>query len=101
MPLAACPLITMRNRLTPIAAAVLAPPTYRGGDLTFALEPGLVVTDGGPPREAAVAWSGNRVASQGTATVLGPAGSPAPGARPGSSDAMPPGPRASDALPIR
>jgi hypothetical protein len=50
-----------------------------------------------PPREVAKRWSGQRVASPRTATAVGPA--PAPRAT-GSSEALPPRARASDALPI-
>jgi len=37
-----------------VAAAVLAPPTHRGSDVTFALDPALVLVEGAPPREIAV-----------------------------------------------
>jgi len=37
-----------------VAAAVLAPPTYRGSDVTFELDPALLLTEGAPPREIAV-----------------------------------------------
>lgn len=37
-----------------VAAAVLAPLTYRGGDVTFALDPAMLLTEGAPPREIAV-----------------------------------------------
>lgn len=37
-----------------VAAAVLARPTYRGGDVTFALDPALLLVDGAPPREVAI-----------------------------------------------
>lgn len=37
-----------------VAAAVLAPPTYRGGDVVFAVDPALVLCDGAAPREIAV-----------------------------------------------
>jgi hypothetical protein len=54
----------------------------------------------GAPRDVAVVWDGRRVATPQYATALD---TPAPAAadRTGSSEAMPPGPRASDALPIR
>jgi len=50
-----------------------------------------------PPREVPKQWSGQRVESPRTATAVGPA--PAPRAT-GSSEALPPRARASDALPI-
>ena len=37
-----------------VAAAVLAPPAYHGGDIVFAVDPALVLSDGAPPREIAV-----------------------------------------------
>lgn len=37
-----------------VAAAVLARPTHRGGDLSFELDPALLRVDGGPPRSIAV-----------------------------------------------
>ncbi len=54
---------------------------------------------GGAAPEVAVAWSGRRVLHPASATSGGPAPRPAPAG--GSSEAMPPGRRASDALPIR
>ena len=54
----------------------------------------------GAPREVTVAWDGRRVTTPQYATALD---TPAPAAadRTGSSEALPSGPRASDALPIR
>lgn len=54
----------------------------------------------GAAAEVAVAWTGRRITTADTATAL----DTPPGAssrRGGSSEALPPGPRASDALPIR
>jgi hypothetical protein len=49
----------------------------------------------GPPAEVTVPWNGRRVAPVATATALDRP------ARVGSSEGLPPGPRASDALPFR
>lgn len=88
---------TLRGRFVPLATSNPAstPAALPSADTGVRW---VTLTDGGPPREAAVAWSGGRVSAHGTATALAAHGrSP----RAGSSDAMPPGPRASDALPIR
>ncbi len=95
---------TPSGRFVPLATSNLAstPEATPSDDTTVRwVSPGPE----GPPRELVAEWSGQRVVTPRTATVLGGAAGPsAPGdAAPdaGSSAALPAGPRASDALPLR
>jgi hypothetical protein len=85
---------TAAGRFVPLATSNLAstPAAQRSDDTSVRWV--ALGADGGVA-EVAVAWSGRRVTAVATATTLGPT------PRVGSSETLPPGPRASDALPLR
>jgi hypothetical protein len=90
---------TVSGRFVPLATSnLVSTPAAEPSDDTSVRW--VALDADGSTREVAVAWHGRRVATPRHATALdGPARMGA--GRPGSSEALPPGPRASDALPIR
>lgn len=90
---------TASGRFVPLAASNVAstPAAHPSDDTSVRW---VTLGPDGAAGEVAVAWSGRRVTTTDTATALDSSARALSG-RPGSSEALPPGPRASDALPIR
>ncbi len=90
---------TVTGRFVPLVASTVAstPPAAPSDDTTVRWVSLAAAT---APREVAASWSGRRVPVTPAGTELQQAGDASARAA-GSSEAMPPGPRASDALPLR